>query len=161
MLRNLDQYVTAVDPGALDERLASDKGIRHKRMTAEAYLRDEPDTFDIIVNDMRMDARDSARLMVAYARQLQRGGVVIMTLKLPETGRSGVIQYAFTVLKQAYKIEGARQLFHNRSEITVQLRLLRYRKTGSPIQQVQGLRSISSTELPFMAVLRVGRLPSL
>ncbi|MBK8050107.1 MAG: 50S rRNA methyltransferase [Anaerolineales bacterium] len=124
VLRNLDQYVTAVDPGALDPRLSSDKWVRHKRMTAEVYLRDEPDTFDIIVNDMRMDARDSARLMVTYAKQLQPHGVAVMTLKLPETGRARVIEHAFSLLRQAYRIEGARQLFHNRSEITVILRPL-------------------------------------
>ena len=61
VLRQHDQYVTAVDPGELDPRLLSDKGVRLKRMTAERYLAGEPDTFDIIVNDMRMDARDSAR----------------------------------------------------------------------------------------------------
>src|SRR5690606_13535670 len=62
VLRQLEQYVTAVDPGDLDPRLASDRGVRHKRMTAELYLADDPDMFDVIVNDMRMDARDSARL---------------------------------------------------------------------------------------------------
>ena len=74
VLRQHGQYVTAVDPGALDERVASDPGVRHKRMTAEAYLHDEPDQFDVIVNDMRMDGRDSARLMVTYARLLYPHG---------------------------------------------------------------------------------------
>ena len=35
-------------------------------MTAEAYMADDPDRFDVIVNDMRMDG-DSARLMVQAA----------------------------------------------------------------------------------------------
>jgi 23S rRNA (cytidine2498-2'-O)-methyltransferase len=92
-------------------------------MTAEQYLADEPDQFDLIVNDMRMDARDSARMMVAYARQLYRHGLVIMTLKLPEQNRRPIIDHAFKLLQEAYTIVGARQLFHNRSEITVYLRL--------------------------------------
>ena len=125
VLRQKDQYVTAVDPGDLDPRIAADRGVRHKRMTDEQYLADEPDQFDLIVNDMRMDARDSARMMVAYARQLYRHGLVIMTLKLPEQNRQPIIDHAFKLLQEAYAIAGARQLFHNRSEITVYLRLKR------------------------------------
>ncbi|MFN8495944.1 MAG: SAM-dependent methyltransferase [Caldilineaceae bacterium] len=123
VLRQRDQYVTAVDPGDLDPRVAKDRGVRQKRMTAEEYLADEPDQFDIIVNDMRMDARDSARLMLKYAGQLQRHGLVIMTLKLPEQNREPVLDHAFNILREGYTIAGARQLFHNRSEITVYLRL--------------------------------------
>ncbi|MCB0061044.1 MAG: hypothetical protein KDE19_02975, partial [Caldilineaceae bacterium] len=52
VLRQHGQYVTAVDPGDLDPRVAADPGVRHKRMTAEQYLADEPDRFDLIVNDM-------------------------------------------------------------------------------------------------------------
>ena len=121
VLRQHDQYVTAIDPGEMDARTVQDRGIRHKRMTAEGYLADDPDQFDIIVNDMRMDARDSARLMVKYAGQLQAHGIVIMTLKLPEQKREPVIDHAFNILREAYTIAGARQLFHNRSEITVYL----------------------------------------
>jgi 23S rRNA (cytidine2498-2'-O)-methyltransferase len=122
VLRQRGQYVTAVDPGALDERVTADAGVRHKRMTAETYLHDEPDQFDLIVNDMRMDGRDSARLMVAYARLLYPHGAAIMTLKLPETRRMPILQHALELLRQAYTVAGARQLFHNRSEITLYLR---------------------------------------
>ena len=122
VLRQRDQYVTAVDPGELDPRLATDRGVRHKRLTAEEYLRSEPDQFDLIVNDMRMDGRDSARLMVAFARQLYPHGFVLMTLKLPEAKREPVLDHAFHILRQAYEIVAARQLFHNRSEITLYLR---------------------------------------
>ncbi len=126
VLRQRDQYVTAIDPGELDERVAQDSGVRHKRMTAEQYLTDEPDRFDLIVNDMRMDARDSANLMIPYAKQLYRHGSAIMTLKLPEDRRLPIVDHAFKLLRKAYTIVGARQLFHNRSEITVLLRPLDY-----------------------------------
>ncbi len=123
VLRQHDQYVTAVDPGELDPRVAQDHGVRHKALTAEQYLANEPDRFDLIVNDMRMDARDSARLMVAYAKQLYRHGSAIMTLKLPEEGRGPIIDYTFAILQEVFTIAGARQLFHNRSELTVYLTL--------------------------------------
>ncbi len=122
VLRQHDQYVTAVDPGELDPRLLSDKGVRLKRMTAERYLAGEPDTFDIIVNDMRMDARDSARLMVDYADQLYGHGIAVMTLKLPEHDRQNVLDKAMAILRRRYDIVGIRQLFHNRSEVTVVLK---------------------------------------
>lgn len=122
VLRQREQYVTAVDPADLHPSLSRDHHVRHKRMTAEAYLADDPDQFDLIVNDMRQDARDSARLMAAYHRCLYPGGIGLMTFKLPESGRAQVIDHAFNILRQVYQIAGARQLFHNRSEITVYLR---------------------------------------
>jgi 23S rRNA (cytidine2498-2'-O)-methyltransferase len=122
VLRQRQQYVTAVDPGELDPRIAEDRGVRHKRMTAEAYLSGEPDTFDLIVNDMRMDARDSARLMVSFARQLYPHGIGLMTLKLPETNPQPALDHALNILRQTYVIAGAKQLFHNRSEVTVYLK---------------------------------------
>ncbi|MCC6458087.1 MAG: 50S rRNA methyltransferase [Caldilineaceae bacterium] len=125
VLRNFEQYVTAVDPGDLDPRLASDRGVRHKRMTAETYLDSGPDPFDIIVNDMRMDGRDSARLMTSYARLLYPHGWALMTLKLPELKRESILEHTFAILRNRYTIAGARQLFHNRSEITIYLRPLK------------------------------------
>ncbi len=88
VLRQHEIYVTAVDPGALHKSIHTDSGVRHIRMTAEEYLDKEPEQFDIIVNDMRMDGRDSSRLMLRYAPYLYRHGCAIMTLKLPERHRA-------------------------------------------------------------------------
>lgn len=123
ILRQRAQYVTAVDPGSLHASLTADKGVRHLRMTAETYLAGDPDEFDVIVNDMRMDGRDSARLMVQYARCLYPHGILLMTLKLPERKRRQVIDHARHILEERYEILGMRQLFHNRSEVTLYLRL--------------------------------------
>jgi len=127
VLRQHEQFVTAVDPAELHPSLAQDSSVRHKQMTAEAYLREGPDQFDLITNDMRLDARDSARLMVAYAPYLYAHGRALMTLKLPEERRENVLDHAFNILREAYEIEKARQLFHNRSEITLLLRPLQRR----------------------------------
>jgi 23S rRNA (cytidine2498-2'-O)-methyltransferase len=122
VLRQKEQYVTAVDPAVLHPSLQQDPNVRHLQLTAEAYLEAGPDQFDLIVNDMRLDARDSARLLVAYAPYLYRHGRALMTLKLPEEKRENVIDHTFNILRRAYAIVGARQLFHNRSEITVYLK---------------------------------------
>ena len=126
ILRQHEQYVTAVDPAELHPRLQADKNVRHKQMSAEAYLAQHPDQFDLIVNDMRLDGRDSARLMLRYAPHLYEHGLALMTLKLPRSddaagGRAQVIDHSLRILRRAYQIANARQLFHNRSEITIHL----------------------------------------
>lgn len=121
VLRQREQYVTAVDPGKLHPSLAGDTGVRHLRMTAETYLADDPDHFDLIMNDMRLDGRDSARLMVGYASCLRPQGLAIMTLKLPAERWEPVLDHSFNILRRAYQILCARQLFHNRSEVTLLL----------------------------------------
>ncbi|MCL4267335.1 MAG: 50S rRNA methyltransferase [Anaerolineae bacterium] len=126
ILRQKGQFVTAVDPAALHPSLYQDKNMRHLRLSAEAYLQQPPDRFDLIVNDMRLDARYSAELMAAYAPYLHRHGRALMTLKLPEGdglvgGRQTIIEQAREILNPVYTIAGARQLFHNRSEITLYL----------------------------------------
>ena len=72
---------------------------------------------------MRMDARDSARLMLDYAPCLAAEGWAVMTLKLPQRSPEQVAHQAIDLLLRRYQLLGARQLFHNRSEITVALRL--------------------------------------
>jgi 23S rRNA (cytidine2498-2'-O)-methyltransferase len=122
VLRQHGVYVTAVDPAALDPSLMTDPGVRFRRMTAQRYLTGDPDHFDLIVNDMRIDARDAARLVIACARLLPPDGPVITTLKLPEHGQAPLLQEALGTLRSAYTVAGARQLFHNRSEVTAYLR---------------------------------------
>ena len=122
VLRQKEQYVTAVDPAELAPGLQTDPNVRHLPMTPEEYLATESEKFDLIVNGMRRDARDSARLMVDYAPRLYRDGRALMTLKLPEQNRENVIDHTLNILRDAYEILGARQLFHNRSEITVYLK---------------------------------------
>jgi 23S rRNA C2498 (ribose-2'-O)-methylase RlmM len=49
-----------------------------------------------------------------------------MTLKLPDKASAALqrktLEGAFEVLQQKYDLIGARQLFHNRSEVTVALK---------------------------------------
>lgn len=119
-----EQYVTAVDPAPLHPSLQSRRTIRYRAMTAETYLSSYPDAYDLIVNDMRQSTRDSARLMVQFAPYLYAHGFALMTLKLPEHSRyiPAIIDQTFAILQPHYQIVAARQLFHNRSEITLYLR---------------------------------------
>ncbi len=118
ILRTHGMQVVAVDPAELHPSVASDPGVIHVRQSAQRYLPIGRE-FDIILNDMRLDASDSARLMLLAAGSLKRSGTALMTLKLPGRGLAQAASRSLDLLSQAYRITGARQLFHNRSEITV------------------------------------------
>lgn len=122
VLRGRGLSVVAVDPAGLDARVARDPGVTHVRTTAQAYFR-APAPCDIMVNDMKMDACQSAALMAEGAHCLSAGGVAVLTLKLPERPGEwpGRIRRARAVLSAAYRVEGMRQLFHNRNEATAYL----------------------------------------
>ncbi|GAA2125238.1 SAM-dependent methyltransferase [Glycomyces algeriensis] len=113
---------TAVDPGDLDPRVLKLPNVVHERTTAGNFLRDTKDRFDLIVNDMKMSPDRSSRFMVDSARLLNPYGAAVTTLK---TGSHHVLEQideSFAILGAAYDIEFARQLRHNRNELTVVLR---------------------------------------
>lgn len=121
-------HVVAVDPAQLDPRLSHYRNLLHVRSHAERYLEAEapghrPLSFDVITNDMRMDARDAARLLVPLGRRLRPDGFILSTLKLPhQTERIDPLRNlheALSLLNRAFAIVQARQLFHNRQEVTV------------------------------------------
>jgi len=118
--------VVAVDPANLDPRLAKQPRLEHYRGYAETYLENAVKThkaFDIIVNDMRMDARDAARLLGQASKCLRKDGFVISVFKLPHATREinplATLKEALSLLSLHYGIVQARQLFHNRQEVTV------------------------------------------
>lgn len=113
--------VDAVDPALLNAQLYANALVSHHRMTAQAYVGSARPA-DVLVNDMRLDARDSCALMLAYRRMLKKGGIAIMTVKLPENGAQGVAHTAIRTLSASYTVIGARQLYNNRSEVTVAMR---------------------------------------
>jgi 23S rRNA (cytidine2498-2'-O)-methyltransferase len=121
ILRQGGLGVVAVDPADLHPRLAADPGVQHVRALAYDYLRESKGSFDVILNDMRMDALDSARLTLAAAERLAPQGWALLTLKLPEHDMGRVAAEALALLSQRATILGARQLFHNRNEVTVAL----------------------------------------
>ncbi|MCP3683242.1 MAG: methyltransferase domain-containing protein [bacterium] len=122
ILRKYGMNVVAVDPAKLDPYIASDLAVKHIRDAAQRYLVKTDKEFDVILNDIRMDARDSARIMGMAAKNLKDSGWALITLKLPKKGGRRVVTSSFEVMCKWYEVIGARQLFHNRSEITVALK---------------------------------------
>ena len=119
--------VWAVDPGDLDRRLEGREGLHHIRTTAGPFLAENTERFDLVVNDMRMTPQLSASVMNSAAGHMAPRGLGIMTIKLQPIDPLPVVQETFRLLRRAWEIIFARQLHHNRNEITVVLRV-----KGSP-----------------------------
>lgn len=119
VLRQAGLEVWAVDPADLDSRLRDDLGVHHIRATAGRFLAENDRTFDVIVNDMRMTAEQSATVMLSAAQHLTPDGLAIMTLKLSPHDPLTTVRNALTILDHAYEVTFARQLHHNRHEVTV------------------------------------------
>jgi 23S rRNA (cytidine2498-2'-O)-methyltransferase len=96
--------------------------VRHERTTAGNFIRNSRESFDLIVNDMKMSPTRSSRLMVDSLPLLAFGGIAITTLKTGDRGVLPQIEQSFAILHEGYDIEFARQLRHNRNEVTVVLR---------------------------------------
>ena len=121
ILRRAGLPVVAIDPADLHPSLRYDQGVRHLQILAQRFLPTQ-ERFTVIVNDMRIDARDSAWLMVDAANALTNDGLAVVTLKLPHEHSAQIAYHSLSILRTAYWVIGARQLFHNRSEVTAVLR---------------------------------------
>ena len=119
ILRQHGQEVWSVDPGSLDPRLRGDRRIHHEATTAGRFFAANRVRFDVVVNDMRMDQVMSARMMLDAAEHLHPGGLAIVTLKGGGKNPLDGARRGLDVLRQEYDVLHARQLHHNRNEITV------------------------------------------
>ncbi len=120
VLAERDVRVAAIDPAELHPSMEAHRNVVHYRTHVQdlVKLRDLP-AFSFVGNDMRMDARDSARLLVGIKHMLSPHGHGVMTLKLPTAKAVGALRRSLEILREGYHIAGVRQLFHNRNEVTV------------------------------------------
>ncbi|QSB13016.1 hypothetical protein JQS43_15290 [Natronosporangium hydrolyticum] len=125
ILRRRGLTVHAVDPGDLDPRVAADPGVTHVRTTAGEFFRRTDLRFDLAANDMRMDPVRSCQVMRDLAPRLRPGAAVIVTLKTGARAPHRAVPDCLSVLRERYTVEFARQLHHNRGEVTVLARLPR------------------------------------
>lgn len=122
--------VVAVDPADLDPRLMKGykKQLRHIPGRAQGFLdraRHERARYIVILSDIRIDAPDAARLMVQAADLLDPNGFALVTLKLPRPAPDvdplALLDEALDILEARFSEVVARQLFHNRHEVTALL----------------------------------------
>jgi len=122
ILRQHGLTVWAVDPGDLDPSLADDRSIHHSRTTAGEFLRSTRVRFDVVVNDMRMEPKLSCRMMIDAAARLNPGGLGVVTLKTGSRHVLETVRSCLQMLAGTFEIVHARQLHHNRHEVTVVVR---------------------------------------
>lgn len=119
ILRRQGLTVWAVDPADLDPRITADPGVHHVRTTAGEFFRSAGTRFDLAVNDMRMEPVLSCQVMLRAARLLRPGALAIVTLKTGGKRQAETVTRCLTLLGEQYEVVHARQLHHNRQEVTV------------------------------------------
>jgi len=120
VLADAGMQVVAVDPGELDERVASQPNVTHVKIQAKDYIADRD--FDLIVNDMNIDPEDSAQIMMRLASHLKPRAYAIMTVKLIIKNPDRLMANITPILEPAFDILNVKNLFHNRLEVTMLLR---------------------------------------
>lgn len=118
--------VDAVDPANLEEEVKKAKNVKHYKMLAQEFAEKYKDRrYDIIVNDMKMDTNESIDILCEMSEQLKPEGCCILTLKLPKSNIQKRINVARQVLARRFETVQIRQLYFNRSEVTVFVKKLR------------------------------------
>jgi len=124
VLLNKGLNVVAVDPAELDVSLIENKKLRHYKGLSQDFFRKCKNTYDVIVNDMKMDSKKSIEITTEATKYLNKNGVVIMTLKLNPNREYDEVKECIEIIKNKFEIIGIHQLFHNRSEVTVSFKIL-------------------------------------
>ena len=122
LLRARGYGVWAIDPAELAPSIAGDPGVRHFRVTASRFLRQDAQSFDLVTNDMRMAPQSSCDLLLRAAPRLRRSGLAIATLKLSRRTDPHSVRELLRTLSRSYEVVFARQLFHNGDELTLVVR---------------------------------------
>ncbi|AGY59463.1 RNA 2'-O-ribose methyltransferase [Gloeobacter kilaueensis JS1] len=113
--------VTAIDPAALHPTLLGHPRLRYLA-TSAATARLGAQTFDLLVCDMNWDARRMAKLVAGLLPVLVAGGAAIVTVKLLYKKPFQTLKDVLVILGEKIELVRAKQLFHNREELTLYLR---------------------------------------
>jgi len=112
--------VTAVDPAALHPTLLGYPRLTYLQQNAsEAKL--EAGRYDLLVCDMSWSPLQMCRLVLDLKQALAPGATAIITIKLMHRKPMQTIREVMERLQTAFHVRKAKQLFHNRDEITLYL----------------------------------------
>ncbi|MFC5453073.1 SAM-dependent methyltransferase [Paenibacillus aestuarii] len=115
--------VTAIDPAAMHPSLLGNPMLTvYKKNAGDVKLRQ--DEFDLLVCDMSWSPRQMARLVADLLYALQSGGTAIITVKLMHKKPFQTIRELMQVFESSMFLIKAKQLFHNREELTLYLQKL-------------------------------------
>ncbi|MBJ6363661.1 methyltransferase domain-containing protein [Paenibacillus sp. MAHUQ-46] len=116
--RGLD--VTAIDPAELHPSLVSNRRLTYLKKNA-SEVKFSPNSFDLIVCDMSWSPMQMGKLVLDLSQALSSGGDAIVTIKLMHRKPLQTIRDVMQKLQEVFIIRKAKQLFHNRDEITLLL----------------------------------------
>lgn len=111
--------VTAVDPALMHESLRKHPALKILRKNAgEVKFRENE--FDLLVCDMSWSPKLMAKLVTGLLYSLSPGGTAVVTVKLMHKKPMAVIKEIIAMFEgERMQIQRAKQLFHNRDEITL------------------------------------------
>lgn len=110
--------VTAIDPGDLHPSLKRNPRLTfHRKNAAEVKL--AQGKFDLLVCDMSWSPKQMAKLVKDLLDALQVGGTAIITVKLLHKKPFQTIKEVMKQLEPVLELQKAKQLFHNREELTL------------------------------------------
>lgn len=109
--------VTAVDPADMHPSLLREHGFTYIRKNAADVSFPEGE-FDLLVCDMSWDPLRMAELVKRLLPSVARDGLVLTTVKLMHGKAFATLRGVEQILQPEATLVRARQLFHNREEIT-------------------------------------------
>ncbi|MGG6311051.1 cyclic-phosphate processing receiver domain-containing protein [Paenibacillus macerans] len=111
--------VTAVDTAKLHPSLLPSRALTFLQRNANS-VKFKENQFDLLVCDMSWSPKLTARLVTDLLYALVPGGTVIVTVKLLTKKPMALIQEVTETFQEArLQVQRAKQLFHNRDEITL------------------------------------------
>lgn len=112
--------VVAVDPAALHPSLQTEPQLTHFAQNADTVIFPERN-FDLLVCDMNWSFRQMAKLVARLLPTLERNGIAIITVKLLHKKPFQTVKETLEILGTSVQLIAAKQLFHNRDELTLYL----------------------------------------
>ncbi|OXM88253.1 SAM-dependent methyltransferase [Paenibacillus rigui] len=110
--------VTAVDPAKLDASLLRNPKLKFIQKNA-GDVKFAPQSFDLLVCDMSWSPRQMSRLVKGLLYSLIPGGTAIITVKLMHKKPFQTVRELVEDVQPELMLQKAKQLFHNREELTL------------------------------------------
>lgn len=112
--------VTAVDPADLHPDLLGHPQLTYlKRNAGEVAFRSG--SYDLLVCDMSWSPKQMVKLILPMLDALRPGGAAVITLKLMHGKPFQTVKDSVRMMQPVMELRKAKQLFHNRDELTVYL----------------------------------------
>ncbi|MHA0855279.1 SAM-dependent methyltransferase [Paenibacillus sp. CMAA1364] len=114
-------HVTAVDPAKMHPSLIGHPQLKIMRKNA-SQVRFKDNQFDLLVCDMSWSPKQMVKLVKDLLYCLSPGGTAIVTIKLMHKKPMALIKEVITSFEEEHlQLQYAKQLFHNRDEITLHM----------------------------------------